>query len=149
MGDKQIGSRTRIALLGLLGAGWLVGLVSQVITRQQTGYEDVWPPQMLLGVLLIFGAGAAARLVDPVRRTWKRGSVAGIAMIASIVVGYGVLTFVMWNPIWSDQGEGGETWFSFLLEAPFWIGVPLLTGASLGALGWFAADRMMRSSADE
>jgi hypothetical protein len=45
------------------------------------------------------------------------------------------------NPVWSE-GEG-ETWFSFLLEAWFWIGVPLAIGAGSGALGWLATDRLM------
>jgi drug/metabolite transporter (DMT)-like permease len=132
---------TRIALLGFLGAGWLLGLVSQVITRVQTGYVDVWPPQILLGVLLCLGAGAAARVVDPVRRTKKRGALAGIAMIASILVGYLLLTLLIWNPIWSEE-SGGETWWSLLLEAPFWIGIPAAIGAGMGALGWYAADRI-------
>ncbi|MGD0247791.1 MAG: hypothetical protein ABSB75_01940, partial [Candidatus Limnocylindrales bacterium] len=118
---------TRIALLGFLGAGWLLGLVSQVITRVQTGSMDLWPPQILLGVLLCLGAGAAARVVDPVRRTKRRGALAGIAMIASIAVGYELLTVLMWNPGWS--GQDGETWWSLLLEAPFSIGIPAAIGA--------------------
>jgi hypothetical protein len=133
--------RGALVLIGLLAAGWLVGLVSQVMTRVNTGYMDVWPPQILLGILLIFGAGAVARMVDPVRRTWRRGSLAGIGMIAVIVAGYALLTVLLWNPMWSEA-DNGETWFSMLIEAPFWIGVPLLTGAVFGALGWRVADRV-------
>jgi hypothetical protein len=130
----------RIALLGLLGAGWLLGLASQVMARVQTGYMDVWPPQILLGVLLCFGAGAAERIVDPVRRGMRRGAIAGMAIIAAIIVGYVLLTVLMWNPIWS--GQDGETWWSLLIEAPFWIGVPAAIGAGFGALGWYVADRI-------
>ncbi len=132
---------TRLALLALLGAGWLLGLVIQMAIRVLTGYMDVVPPQLLLGVLLCFGAGAAARVLDPVRRGARRGALAGITMIASIVAGYVVLTILFWNPGWA-QG-GGETWHSALIEAPFWIGVPLVTGAGFGALGWCAADRVV------
>jgi len=131
----------RSGLLALLCAGWLLGLGSQVYTRQQTGYMDVFPPQILLGVLLCLGAGAAVRIADRTRRTWRRGSLAGIAMLGSMIGGYLLLTVLMWNPIWSE-GEG-ETWFSFLVEAWFWIGVPLAVGAGFGALGWLTADRLM------
>jgi drug/metabolite transporter (DMT)-like permease len=132
----------RNGLLALLGAGWLVGLGSQVSTRQQTGYMDVFPPQILLAVLLCLVAGAAARIADRTRRSWRRGSLAGMAMLGSIIGGYLLLTVVMWNPVWSE--EEGETWFSFLLEAWFWVGVPLAVGAGFGAVGWVAVDRLMR-----
>jgi hypothetical protein len=135
---------TPVILIGVLVAGWLLGLASQVVTRQATGYMDIFPPQMLLGILLCVGAGAAARVVDPVRRTWRRGSLAGIAMIASIFVGYLILTTVLWNSSWSEND--GETWWSLLIEAPFWIGVPTLIGAGFGALGWRLADRRARPS---
>jgi uncharacterized membrane protein HdeD (DUF308 family) len=137
--------RGSVLLLGLLGAGWLAGGVAQTITRLQTGYMDVWPPQLLWGVLLIFGSGAAARVIDPVRRSWRRGSLAGMAMIGSLVVGYTILTVVLWNPEWPERAaeQDGETWFSLLIEAPFWIGVPLLAGALFGGLGWRVADRRM------
>jgi hypothetical protein len=43
--------------------------------------------------------------------------------------------------------DGGETWFSLLLESWFWIGLPLLASAVLGAGGWLGAaalDRRLR-----
>ena len=43
-------------------------------------------------------------------------------------------------------GGGGETWFSFLLEAWFWIGVPLAISSALGAVGWYAADHVADAS---
>jgi hypothetical protein len=132
-----------LALLALICGGWLLGLAVQVLTRQQTGYMDVFPPQILLGVLLCAGAGAAARLLGPAEQTWKRGALAGLAMLGSIIAGYIVLSIATWNPAWSE-GEG-ETWFSFLLEAWFWIGVPLVVGSGFGALGSVLADRMVRA----
>jgi hypothetical protein len=42
------------------------------------------------------------------------------------------------RPSWPKQ-DGGETWLSLLLEAPYWIGVPLLVVGGFGALGWLAA----------
>lgn len=144
MRNDRVVRATRLALLGLLGAGWLLGLVIQGTTAVRTGYLDVYPPQLLLGVLLCLGAGAAARVIDPVRRTARRGAVAGIAMIVSIVVGYMLLVALFWDP--SHAGESGETWYTLVLEAPFWVGVPLATGASFGALGWYAADRVVGAS---
>jgi hypothetical protein len=130
---------TRLALLGLLAVGWLLGLAIQWAIAVRTGYLDIFPPQMLLGVVLCLGAGAAERVLDPVRRNAKWGALAGIAMIVTIVVGYLVLVALLSEP--SGAGEGGETWYTLLLEAPFWIGVPLVTGAACGALGWRVADR--------
>jgi hypothetical protein len=130
---------TRLALLGLLAVGWLLGLAIQWAIAVRTGYLDIFPPQMLLGGVLCLGAGAAERVLDPVRRNAKRGALAGIAMIVTIVVGYLVLVALLSEP--SGAGDGGETWLTLLLEAPFWIGVPLVTGAGCGALGWHAADR--------
>ncbi len=128
----------RVGLVALLAAGWLVGLAVQVTTRLQTGYMDVMPLQIMLGILLCLGAGAAARVLDPVKHTWRRGAVAGLAMLGSILVGYLLLTALMWNPVWSE-GEG-ETWFSLMIEASFWIGVPLAVGSGFGGAGWIAAD---------
>jgi hypothetical protein len=146
MDDARSGRRGRVALLALLAAGWLLGGAIQVATRALTGYMDVLPPQLLLAVLLCVGAGAAARMLDPVRRTARRGALAGIGMVGSIVAAYMVLTAVLWNPTWAEQD--GETWFSLLIEAPFWIGVPLLAGTGFGALGWWVADRVMPGRRD-
>ena len=137
----------RGALFGFLGAGWLLGLVIQVATRVQTGYMDVSPPQLLLGVLLCLGAGAAVRVVDPMARRARRGALAGRAMFGSIIVGYALLAVVLWNPAWTERAaQQGEGWYSTLLEVPFWIGIPLAVAAGLGVLGWHAAGRMTARS---
>jgi len=133
-----------LGLAALLAAGWLLGGAVQLATRQATGYMDVVPTQLLLTVLLLLGAGVAARLAYPAR-TARRGALAGIAMMLAIIAGYAVLTALLWNPVWADQQGGGETWFSLLIEAPFWVGVPTLLSAGLGALGWVTADRMAAS----
>jgi hypothetical protein len=143
MAGYPFGRRVRLSLVVLLLAGWITGLVVQVGTRVTTGYMDVLPPQLALGVLLCLGAGAAARMLEPERRTARRGAIGGLAMLGSIVAGYTILTILAWNPDWG-AGDGGETWFSLLIELPFWVGLPLLVGACFGALGWVAADRTGR-----
>jgi hypothetical protein len=114
-----------------------MGLVSQVVTRFWTGYMDVLPPQMLLGAALCLGAGWLVRINDPLASRPRHGALAGIGMVASIVAGYLVLIPILWNPVWA-AGDG-ETWWSLLIEAPIWIGMPLLTGAVCGGLGWHLA----------
>ena len=137
-GDVYAG---RIVLFGLLCAGWLLGLLTQWASMAQTGYADVYPPQMVLGILLFVGAGAAERVFERVRRTARRGALAGIAMLVSILAGYLVLAALYVDP--GRAAESGETPISLLLEAPFWIGIPLVTSAASGLLGWHAADRLV------
>ena len=137
-GDAHAG---RIVLVGLLCAGWLLGLLTQWASMAQTGYADVYPPQMVLGILLFVGAGAAERVFERVRRTARRGALAGVAMLVSILAGYLVLVALYLDP--GRAAESGETPISLLLEAPFWIGVPLVTSAASGLLGWHAADRVV------
>ena len=132
---------TRLALLGLLAVGWLLGLAIQWAIAVRTGYLDIFPPQMLLGVLLCLGAGAAERVFERVRRTARRGALAGVAMLVSILAGYLVLAALYVDP--GRAAESGETPISLLLEAPFWIGIPLVTSAASGLLGWHAADRLV------
>ncbi len=129
----------RGALAVLLAGGWMLGLAAQVAVRLWTGFMDVTPPQMLLGLLLCAGSGALVRLGDRTRGP-RRGALAGVAMVASVILGYAVLTALLWKPAWS--GGEGETPQTLLLEAPFWIGVPLVVAAACGALGWYAADRL-------
>jgi len=137
-GDVQAG---RIVLVGLLCAGWLLGLLTQWASMAQTGYADVYPPQMVLGILLFVGAGAAERVFERVRRTAPRGALAGMAMLVSVLLGHFVLAALYVDP--GLAAESGETPISLLLEAPFWIGVPLVTSAASGLLGWHAADRVV------
>jgi hypothetical protein len=137
-GDVHAG---RIVLVGLLCAGWLLGLLTQWASMARTGYADIYPPQMVLGVLLFVGAGAAERVFERVRRTALRGALVGVAMLVSILLGYLVLAALYVDP--GRTGESGETPVSLLLEAPFWIGIPLVTSAASGLLGWHAADRLV------
>lgn len=130
--------RFRLVIV-LLAVGWLVGLAVQLVTRAATGYMDILPPQLILGLFLLAGAGAAIRLARP-DSTPRAGAITGMAMLGSILIGYALVMALTWNPLW-DEGESGETWFTFLLEAWFWVGVPLVAAASLGWLGWRTADR--------
>jgi hypothetical protein len=128
----------RAVIPGVLAVGWLVGLVSQRQVAVDTGYLDVSPALMLLGTLLFLFAGMSARVLLPSVRRRAAGALAGVAVLAAIMVGYGVLTVVYIDP--SRLNDGGETWFSLLLESWFWVGVPLLVSFGLGALGWWLAD---------
>jgi hypothetical protein len=145
MQGYPFGPRVRTALVLALAAGWLAGLAMQIMTRAWSGYMDILPPQMILGVLLCFGAGSAARALDRVRGSAWRGAIAGVAMLGSIIAGYALMVAIAWNPIW-NEGDGGETWFSLLIELPFWVGVPLVAGSTCGALGWIVVDRLARDS---
>jgi hypothetical protein len=132
----------RAIIPGVLAAGWLVGLVGQRQIAVDTGYLDVSPPLLLLGLLLFLFAGMSARVLLPNVRRRAAGALAGVAVLAAILVGYGALILLYIDP--SRFSEGGETWFSLLLESWFWIGVPLLLSSGLGAVGWWLADRVGR-----
>lgn len=122
----------------LLIAGWVLGFVIQLAVALATGYTDVFPPQLLLGMALCFGAGYRARTLDPTIRG-RRGALAGAKMMGTIVVAYFTLALIVLGP---DADTGGETWFSLLVEAPFWVGVPLGSSSLAGYLGWRFARRM-------
>jgi hypothetical protein len=125
------------SLDALLVAGWLLGFVIQLSVALATGYTDVFPPQLLLGIALCFGAGFRARKINPGVRG-RRGALAGAKMMGTIVVAYFALAFAVLGP---DADSGGETWFSLLVEAPFWVGLPLGSSSFAGYLGWRFAGR--------
>ncbi|HEX9092789.1 MAG TPA: hypothetical protein VF902_02285 [Coriobacteriia bacterium] len=131
----------RIILITLIVAGWLVGLVGQRATVEETNYLDISPPLMLLGIGLCALAGALVRVVVTRRRV-RDGAVGGIAMMAAIVAGYLALMIAYWDRF--DTSGSGETWWTLLLESWFWVGVPLVVSAILGAFGWLAADALER-----
>jgi hypothetical protein len=133
----------RLILVGGLAFGWLVGLLAQRSIVEGTGYLDVSPALLVLGMALCALAGAAARTGAPALRRARIGALAGIGMIGSIVAGYVVLA-VAYAHGFSPESSG-ETWWTLLLEAWFWIGVPLAASAVLGSLGWLAADRLDRT----
>jgi hypothetical protein len=138
MGDR----RGRAAgVLILLAVGWLIGLIGQRAIVEATGYMDVSPPLLLLAIVLCIGAGIASRLLVPYR-TVRAGALAGVAMVAAVVVGYGALVFA-----YRDRFVGrdsGETLGSLLLESWFWVGIPIVIGALLGAGGWLVAGAVLR-----
>jgi hypothetical protein len=142
--DRDRARTTRRALGVALVVGWLLGFAIQVAVWAATGWVEVLPPSLLLGLALCAGAGSMARLVDDAPRA-RRGAVAGIAMVASIAAGYAVFVSVVSGP--TSDGAGGETWLSLLLEVPLWLGIPAVTGAVLGAFGWHGADHVVARSA--
>jgi hypothetical protein len=127
----------RVVLLGVLAAGWVAGLLGQRAIVEETDYLDISPPLLLLGTGLCILAGAAARLISRRSRGLRTGALAGVAMMVAMVAGYVGLALAYADRF--DPEAGGETWFSLLLESWFWIGVPLIVSAMLGALGWLAA----------
>lgn len=131
-------------LIALLAIGWLVGLLGQRQIAASTGYLDISPELMALGLALVTLAGAAARVLLPSARRVRAGALAGVALLVSVLAGYVVLAALYLDP---DAPEAaGETWYTLLLESWFWVGVPLLVSAALGALGWALADWLGRRS---
>jgi len=138
MRSDLLGRGSRFLLLALLAAGWFVGLVSQRATVEATGYMDITPERMLLGSGLCVLAGVAAHVLAPGHRRVRFGALAGVGMMVAMVAGYWVLAFAYWDRI--PAGDSGETWYTVLLESWFWVGVPLLLSATLGAIGWLIAE---------
>jgi hypothetical protein len=150
----QIGARRRrtmrtntfgagIAALAFLAVGWLLGLVAQRATIEATTYGDITPPLMLLGLGLCALAGLATRLLMLGAPRIRTGALAGVGMALITLAGYGALIVAYWDRYFAaHSNEDGETWLSLMLEAWFWIGVPLAVSAGLGALGWLAGDRL-------
>jgi hypothetical protein len=134
MGEDTKRIALRVVLLGVLGAGWVAGLLGQRAIVEETDYLDISPPLLLLGTGLCVLAGAAARLVARRSRGLRTGALAGVAMMATMVAGYVGLALAYADRF--DADAGGETWFSLLLESWFWIGVPIIVSAMLGAVGW-------------
>jgi len=135
----------RIFLVVVLAGGWLAGLVAQRAGVDATGYMDITPPLMLLGMGLCALGGALVRTIVVTGRRARDGVLGGIATLATIVAGYLVLMIAYWDRF--DTSEGGETWWSLLLESWFWVGVPLVVSGILGGLGWLAVDALDRLAA--
>jgi hypothetical protein len=120
----------RITLV--LALGWSIGLIVQLVIGLSTGYADIFPPQMLLGLALCLGAGARERRMRPMQN-WRSGARAGATMMLFLIGPYLILTALILTP---SADMGGETWLSLLLEAPLWIGMTFGSGALLGVIGW-------------
>lgn len=131
----------RIILIVGLASGWLIGLLAQRSTVEQTNYMDISPALLVLGAVLCALAGAAARIGAPTLHRIRIGALAGIGMLVSILLGYAGLA-IAYADRFAQGGADGETWWSLLLESWFWVGVPLVVSATLGSIGWVVADRL-------
>lgn len=79
-------------------------------------------------------AGGAAWVLAPHHRQARYGALAGVLMFASWII---VLLVGQALTGTLDLTAGGaETPFSLLIELPFWLGVPLIVAALLGAAAW-------------
>ena len=136
-------ARTQLLVIGGLAAGWVVGLFSQRSIVESTGYLDISPGLLVLGCVLCALAGAAAHVLAPAHRRLRTGAIAGIAMAVSMIAGYAVLVVAYWDRFPADQG--GETWWTLLLESWFWIGVPLIVSGILGIVGFAVTDAIDRA----
>ena len=116
----------------LLAVGWTIGFLVQLALGLASGYADIFPPQMLLGIALCFGAGLRERL-NVQAGSWRRGARAGATMMLLLIGPYLILTAIILTP---SPDAGGETWLTLLLEAPLWLGLTFGSGAMFGALGW-------------
>jgi hypothetical protein len=116
----------------LLAVGWTIGFLVQLALGLASGYADIFPPQMLLGIALCFGAGLRDRL-NVQAGSWRRGARAGATMMLLLIGPYLTLTAIILKP---SPDAGGETWLTLLLEAPLWLGLTFGSGALFGVLGW-------------
>lgn len=130
----------RLLLVGLLAIGWLIGFGIHGSMAAASGWGDVSPLLVAWGAVLCAVAGAVVWAVLPAHRCRLAGALAGFAMFVSFVVG-NLLVVALWvDP--AHLTGGGETWFSFLLESWFWIGLPTIVSGLLGIAGWMLARRM-------
>jgi hypothetical protein len=134
---------TRVVVSGILLFGWLAGAVIHNNYIKQTGYGDITPSLMAFGLVLFIWDGVTIRTLFPAESRARFGALGGALTMVAIYLGELALTFINRDP---KAGGGGETWFSFLMEAWFWIGIPIAISSALGALGWYAADRLADAS---
>lgn len=128
--------------LGVLVLAWLTGGIVHARSMIATGWGDISPSLAYLGLGLVLWAGVTAWALVPGHGRKRTGAYAGMLTFAVTVAGQFLLVLLFMDP--ANLGSGDETWFSFLLESWFWIGVPLVVSATLGALGWLAADGLDR-----
>ncbi len=133
---------TKVVSIGILAAGWLVGGLTQLDSDLRSGYTGVSIELIMFGGVLCAWSGVVARVVGRVPRRVRAGAVAGVATIVAIVASKEVMELLIADRL--VHAGTGETWFSFLLEAWFWIGVPLVSSAACGAFGWLLADTLLR-----
>lgn len=135
---------TRFGLFatGVLVVAWLIGGAIHARWMIRTGWGDISPSLMYLGLFLVLWAGVVAWALVPHRRRVRNGAYAGILTFVVTVVAQFVLVYLFVDP--ANLASGDETWFSLLLESWFWVGIPLVVSASLGSFGWWATDRLYR-----
>lgn len=133
----------RIIAIGIFVAGWFVGGVLHTESIVATGWGDIYPPMMALGLGLCAWAGVVAWLVAPGHRRVRTGAIAGIVAMAAMIAG-NISLMVLLGDRFVGTADSGETWFSLLIESWFWIGIPTAIGAGLGTAGWLVADVVAR-----
>jgi hypothetical protein len=132
-----------LVVVGLAGA-WCIGFLAQRAVVEETEYLDIPPALLVLGIAQCVAAGAASYVLAPAHRVVRTGVLAGLAMAALMVGGYLLLALAYADRFAGE--ESGETWLSLLFESWFWIGLPALSSAALGAIGWLGAATLHRRS---
>ncbi len=143
MGERARLNWMRIGGIGSLAAGWLVGFGIHGSAAAASGWGNIPNEALLLGIALCAWAGVVAWFVAPAHRRRRTGALAGLLMLLAFVAGNALVAMLWVLPEHQGLGEG-ETWFSFLIESWFWVGVPVLGSLGLGALGWSVADLVAR-----
>lgn len=134
----------RLLAVGVLVAAWLAGGIAHARWMIATGWGDIAPGLLVLALGLVLWAGVTAWAVLPQHGRRRSGAYAGMLTFAVTVVAQFALVYALLPP---ERLTGGdETWFTLLLESWFWVGIPLVMSASLGAAGWRATDRLYRAT---
>ena len=105
-----------------LGALAIAGLLVLIVA----GDDDSWMIRMSVVALL---AGVAGAVVGP-GHPLRNGALAGLVPLAAFAVAIPVQVL-----LGTFELAAGETWGSFLLELPFWLGFIGIPSALLGMLG--------------
>ncbi len=145
-GDARLsGAAPGIVMLAALCVAWLATYLDYDAHVKSTGYTDLLPEVIAAGIAMAAWAGATAWFVAPRGGRPRRGALAGGAMFGTYVAGQLLLAITNASAL-AHGGAlgGGETWFSFLLESWFWIGIPLVGCGLLGLAGWLVVAAVAR-----
>lgn len=116
--------RARVIVLGLLVVAWVLPWLSV----PPEGISNVELALVSVGCAY---AGGAAWALAPHHRQARFGALFGVLMFASWII-----VLLVGQASSGTLGGEGETPFSFLIELPFWLGVPLIVAAFLGTAAW-------------